>query len=116
MVGVRYRRALFPGYSDSVQYLIPCGIPTDGDSKKPSHGNAIELTAPAIKAPAQPGDYTINVSLQYRKVDQFLLNFLFGETNALTSPVTEIAKATSVVKVLPASAKTDVQSSIRHEP
>jgi hypothetical protein len=115
MVGVRYRRALFPGYSDSVQYLIPCGIPTEGDNTKQSQGNAIELTAPAIKAPAQPGDYTINVSLQYRKVDQFLLNFLFGETNALTSPVTEIAKATSVVKVLPASGKTDAQSSIRND-
>jgi hypothetical protein len=111
MVGVRYRRALFPGYSDSVQYLIPCGVPTDGD-KKSSHGNAIELTAPTIKAPAQPGDYTINVSLQYRKVDQFLLNFLFGETNSLTSPVTEIAKSTSVIKVLPPTAKTDVQSCI----
>jgi hypothetical protein len=114
MVGVRYRRALFPGYSDSVQYLIPCGVPTEAD-KRSSHSNAIELTPPTIKAPAQPGDYTINVSLQYRKVDQFLLNFLFGETNSLTSPVTEIAKATSVVKVLPTSGKADVQSSIHHD-
>ena len=33
--------------------------------------------------------------------NQFLLNFLFGETNQLTSPVTEIARASAVVKVQP---------------
>jgi len=32
-------------------------------------------------------------------VDQFLLNFLFGETNKLTSPVTEITRATATVVV-----------------
>lgn len=111
MVGVRYRRALFPGYSDSVQYLIPCVGAVEDAGKKQINNNAIELTAPTIKAPTQPGDYTINVSLQYRKVDQFLLNFLFGETNSLTSPVTEIAKATSVLTVLPAATKPDLQSS-----
>ena len=101
MVGVRYRRSLFPGYSDTVQYSIPCTVslaqgpgvpPTDkwqGDQK-------VE-----VPAPAQAGQYTINVSLQYRKVDQFLLNFLFGETNKLTSPVTEIARATATVHVKP---------------
>jgi hypothetical protein len=39
------------------------------------------------------------VALQYRKVDQFLLNYLFGATNKLTSPVTEIARATAIVEV-----------------
>ena len=33
--------------------------------------------------------------------NQSLLNFLFGETNQLTSPVTEIARASAVVKVQP---------------
>ena len=39
------------------------------------------------------------MALKYRKVDQFLLNFLFGQTNKLTSPVTEIARATATVRV-----------------
>ena len=52
-----------------------------------------------LPAPAQPGRYHITVTLQYRKVDQFLLNFLFGETNQLTAPVTEIARGTATVFV-----------------
>jgi hypothetical protein len=52
-------------------------------------------------APAQAGEYRIDVALNYRKVDQFLLNYLFGETNTLTAPVTEIARTTLRVKVQP---------------
>jgi hypothetical protein len=47
----------------------------------------------------QTGKYTVAVSLKYRKVDQFLLNFLFGEKTDITSPVTEIAHATATVLV-----------------
>jgi hypothetical protein len=34
-------------------------------------------------------------------VDQFLLNYLLGETNTLTAPVTELARTTLSVKVTP---------------
>jgi hypothetical protein len=105
MVGVRYRRALFPGYSDTVQYSVPCAGAIEGSENLSHTNNAVELAAPALTAPAESGDYTVNVALKYRKVDQFLLNFLFGETNLLTSPVTEIAKATAIVKVLPSQSK-----------
>jgi hypothetical protein len=102
MVGVRYRRALFPGYSDTVQYLIPCAA-----SLAQTSTNALVAAAQRgmiepqveVPAPAQPGQYHISVALQYRKVDQFLLNFLFGATNQLTSPVTEIVRAEAAVRV-----------------
>jgi hypothetical protein len=61
----------------------------------------LEVPAPPVPAPAQPGQYHVTVALNYRKVDQFLLNFLLGETNKLTSPVTEIARATATVQVMP---------------
>ncbi|MGZ8920968.1 MAG: multiheme c-type cytochrome [Limisphaerales bacterium] len=99
MVGVRYRRALFPGYSDSVQFLIPCsGVATKTASP------ATPLTGPVesdVEVPAPPasGTYKIDVALKYRKVDQFLLNYLFGETNKLTSPVSEIARSQIIVRV-----------------
>jgi len=105
MVGVRYRRALFPGYSDTVQYSVPCSgaISNTGTnapaSAKPVDGGKLELAPPPVPAPALAGKYHVVVALQYRKVDQFLLNFLFGETNQLTSPVTEIARATATVVV-----------------
>ena len=101
MVGVRYRRALFPGYSDTVQFLIPCsGAAVETGKKLQKLEGPIESTLD-ISAPEAPGKYTIDVSLKYRKVDQFLLNYLFGETNKLTSPVSEIARAQREVAVKP---------------
>ncbi len=100
MVGVRFRRALFPGYSDTVQFSIPCvGALPSATNAVPS--DTLELPATAVPAPAEPGSYQIEVALNYRKVDQFLLNFLFGETNGLTSPVTDLARATVTVRVAP---------------
>jgi hypothetical protein len=94
MVGVRFRRALFPGYSDSVQFSVPCSGAVSLDQAAPSPGSSQtnQLTVPLL---SKPGKYTVSASLQYRKVDQFLLNFLFGETNNITSPVTEIDRATA---------------------
>jgi hypothetical protein len=104
MVGVRFRRALFPGYSDTVTFNIPCsGVATDlaDATPAPAAPHPLDLAAPPIPAPTTPGRYDITVSLQYRKVDQFLLNYLLGETNTLTSPVTEIARTQLTVTVEP---------------
>jgi hypothetical protein len=74
MVGVRYRRALFPGYSDTVQYVVPCAAAVDGTEKTPRAGNAIELTAPTVTAPARSGEYKVNVALKYRRwISSFLI-------------------------------------------
>ncbi len=97
MVGVRFRRALFPGYSDSVQFAIPCtGSLTQPNAATLLTGQTNRVDLPP---PAKPGTYHITASLQYRKVDQFLLNYLFGAENKLTSPVTEIDRATAAVEV-----------------
>jgi hypothetical protein len=97
MVGVRYRRALFPGYSDTVEYSIPC-IPAvvapPGSSTADGGPRHYE-----VPSPTEAGEYTIRVGLFYRKVDQFLLNFVFGEDSGITAPVTEISSATAVVRV-----------------
>ena len=102
MVGVRFRRALFPGYSDTVSFSIVCSGAAAGATNAVTQGplpEQLDIPAPAIPAPAAVGEYRIAVSLQYRKVDQFLLNYLLGETNTLTAPVTEIARTTLTVKV-----------------
>jgi hypothetical protein len=64
-----------------------------------------------LPAPDRSGTYHIQVALQYRKVDQFLLNYLFGETNRLTAPVTEIARASTKVAV---TAKTQAHATRSH--
>jgi hypothetical protein len=93
---------LFPGYSDTVQFSIPCpGGETDTTTAQISgqNGSSVELRGPAVTAPAEPGKYSIVVALNYRKVDQFLLNYLFGEQSNLTAPVTELTRATATVLV-----------------
>lgn len=101
MVGVRFRRALFPGYSDSVTFSVPCsGAVASAAEKHVLPGNdANEVPVAPVPAPLAEGEYQIEVALQYRKVDQFLLNYLFGETQRVTSPVTEIARASATVRV-----------------
>jgi hypothetical protein len=104
MVGVRFRRALFPGYSDTVNFTITCSGVTASDTNAvagTSSPDSLNIPAPPIPAPNDVGEYRIAVSLEYRKVDQFLLNYLFGETNTLTAPVTEIARTVARVKVVP---------------
>jgi hypothetical protein len=99
MVGVRFRRAIFPGYSDTVQYSIPCAA--DSSSGQATVAGLTGGTNQVqIAAPQKSGKYTITAILEYRKIDQYLLNYLFGgEANKLTAPVTEIARATATVTV-----------------
>ncbi len=111
MVGIRYRRALFPGYSDTVQFLVDCPgtmLPPDvlAAAREAAAGGGTEPPvapgSPAevqLEAPPSPGRYTVTAILQYRKVDQFLLNFLLGEDSGITAPVVEIARAVGTVEV-----------------
>jgi len=95
MVGVRFRRAIFPGYSDSVTFTVPCAA-TLGP---PSEDDAGENRDFDVALPNKPGQYKIVASLLYRKVDQYMLNFLLGEDSGITAPVTEIDRAEVTVTV-----------------
>ena len=76
MVGVRYRRALFPGFSDQERFTF---VPDRSTTE-------LHVTA----------------KLMYRKVDQFLLNFLFGKESGLTAPVTVMSEDQRTIKVISA--------------
>ena len=98
MVGVRFRRALFPGYSDTVEYMVDCtgGIGEGPESDMARSGRDVqEFELPLTT----PGHYEIVARLMYRKVDQFLINFLLGEDSGLTAPVIEMATTTARVAV-----------------
>jgi hypothetical protein len=73
MVGVRFRRSLFPAYSDTVEYQVP--------------------------RQARAGRYTVAAALQYRKVDQFLVNYLLGPRSGISAPVVEISRAAAAIDV-----------------
>ena len=75
MVGVRYRRTLFPGFSDIAVY--------------------------SFDYPGGSQRLHVEAKLQYRKIDQFFLNFLYGEDSGLTTPVTTVSEAAGIINVEP---------------
>ncbi len=94
MVGVRYRRSLFPGYSDTVEYNVMC--PSTGPSSPVQANPSADFSVPAGHS---AGKLHINATLHYRKIDQFLLNYVMGEKSGLTSPVVDITSAAADVCV-----------------
>jgi hypothetical protein len=97
MVGVRYRRSLFPGFSDTAEYLFRCPGGSGGATQPPRDEKPFTFAAPAGAA----GPLKVTARLLYRKIDQYLLNFMFGEAAGLTAPVTEMARAEAVIEVRP---------------
>ncbi|MCB1035876.1 MAG: hypothetical protein KDD47_18795, partial [Acidobacteria bacterium] len=100
MVGVRYRRALFPGYSDTVEYLVDC--PTSMAEGEPTELARTGKETQEFQVAAAEGTEQLRVEarLLYRKVDQFLINFLLGEDSGLTAPVIEMNRTTATIPVL----------------
>jgi hypothetical protein len=94
MVGVRHRRALFPGFSDTANFELLCP-----DFTLPTNGPAKRDRTFQIEAPAGPATLTVTARLRYRKVDQFLLNFIFGEDSGLTAPITDMTVVERTIRV-----------------
>ena len=55
-----------------------------------------EFTVPAG---GETTSYQVTAKLMYRKVDQFLINFLLGEDSGLTAPVVEMARVQADIPV-----------------
>jgi hypothetical protein len=100
MVGVRYRRSLFPGFSDTAEYTFRC----PGNAGSPGQPSKDERLF-RLPAPQGSGAIRVTARLLYRKVDQFLLNFLFGEKSGLTMPITEMARAEALIPLQPSGRK-----------
>jgi hypothetical protein len=95
MVGVRYRRSLFPGFSDTAEFSFLCPQTAPVRTKVWPQQVALQINAPKGAAHS----LTINARLRYRKVDQYLLNFLFGKDKGLTAPVTDMARETKTIQI-----------------
>jgi hypothetical protein len=94
MVGVRYRRALFPGFSDMATYKFSCPATLTTDVKPlPGASNF------RMMAPPSAGRLHVEARLKYRKIDQHLLNVLFGEDSGLTSPVSVLSEDRGTIRV-----------------
>jgi len=102
MVGVRYRRALFPGYSDAARYTVICP-----SSAGPTEASEDTQTADKdgmqrdfmLSTPSEPGTLHVKASLDYRKADQYLLNFIFGEDSGLSAPVVQMSVDEKTIRI-----------------
>ncbi len=105
MVGVRYRRAVFPGFSDKQQFTFTCpSVPLTSPSevmiRNPGDSTSPLNTRASVRVPAtRVRELHVTARLLYRKADQFLLNFLFGENSGLTSPITEMSVDRKVIRI-----------------
>ncbi|GIV61547.1 MAG: hypothetical protein KatS3mg044_0413 [Rhodothermaceae bacterium] len=96
MVGVRFRRALFPGFSDQAVFRFAC----PADVSEPPAGDPPTDETFTFRAEGAAGDTLhVRARLLYRKIDQFLLNQLFGEESGITAPVTEMSSATFTLRL-----------------
>jgi hypothetical protein len=100
MVGVRFRRSMFPGASDQAEFGFSCPATAivPGSGQPPPLEPKVAFRAPAGQAATR---LHVSAKLMYRKVDQFLLNFLFGESAGLTAPVTVMSEDAKTIVVRP---------------
>ncbi len=99
MVGVRFKRSLFPGAADVASFEFPC--PGAGPTAPPPTDVTQKSTHELEFRPPEglTGELTVEAKLNYRKVDQYLLRFAFGEDTKLTAPVTTIAEARAKLRI-----------------
>lgn len=95
MVGARFKRALFPGFSDVAEYRFICpstirGVATEGDGNQTFEFKIPEEYDGALK---------VTASLAYRKVGQFMMNFLFTEEAGMTARVTRMSEDSKTIWV-----------------
>jgi len=97
MVGVRFKRSLFPGSEEVASFTFDCdGVAADPDADQ-ELSEEVTLALPADLV----GPLTIDAKLNYRKFDQYLLNFLFTEEAGLSSTVTEMSTDSATVQLTP---------------
>jgi Cytochrome c554 and c-prime len=96
MVGVRFRRAMFPGFSDQAEYTFACPTFAEVMDEEVETKSEFEFATPNSRVT----ELNITAKLKYRKFDQYLLNYLFGEESGISSTVTVISEDRKTIKVI----------------
>lgn len=104
MVGVRHRRALFPGFSDTVDFTFFCPEVARPDARAlPIEDVRYDVSTPESDA----AWLDVTVRLRYRKISQYLLDFMFGADSGITAPITDLAAESARIPVRKAPSEGD---------
>jgi len=105
MVGARFKRTLFPGYSDIATYAFFCpdqsmmaSAGAEGGEQMERRGvDPLTLDIPALEGATQ---LHVRARLRYRKVEQYLIDFLMPDSG-LTATITDMSTAEAHIVILP---------------
>ncbi|MCP4249759.1 MAG: cytochrome b/b6 domain-containing protein [bacterium] len=95
MVGARFKRTLYPGFSDTASYSFGCpafstpAVPEPGDDEQ-------QL---AFAAPGDVGELKVTAVLNYQKADAAFLDKLFGAEAGVRTTISEISRAEMSIRV-----------------
>jgi hypothetical protein len=94
MVGVRFKRSLFPGSEEVATYSFDCPGAAAGS------GGGLEPERVELRIPEDAtGELVVRAQLNYRKFDQYLLDYAFGADSGLSSPVTVLSEAEGRIRI-----------------
>jgi len=104
MVGARFKRTLFPGYSDVATYAFFCPdqsiLARAGEQEEgPTAVRRGVDPVVAEVAASQAGVLHVKARLRYRKVDQYMIDFLFPD-KGMTSKITDMSEAEARISVI----------------
>ena len=94
LVGARFRRSLFPGFSDTAEYRFACPSASLGHTSPLQPEREFKFKVP----PGASDALVVKARLRYRKVDQTLIEFL-QPGGKLTAPITDISTAEGTIPV-----------------
>ncbi|MDP6125326.1 MAG: hypothetical protein QGH20_06205, partial [Candidatus Latescibacteria bacterium] len=92
LVGVRFKRALFPGLQDFATMAVPCPVTVIDDP------GALTNPIKALSAP-RPGVYKVVTEFCYHKAQPRILNAILGPGHGLVAPETIMVSDTTQVRV-----------------
>jgi hypothetical protein len=97
MVGARFKRALFPGSSDTETYSFSC----PGLSSPPVQQMDTDRQEVAFDAPSdlQAKELRVTAVLKYQKADAAFLDRLFGVEAGIRTPATVLASDTLIIPI-----------------
>ncbi len=94
MVGARFKRAMFPGTSDSAVYSFSCpGFTAPPVKEDDAATQEVAFTAPTV------GTLHVTAVLNYQKADAAFLDRLFGAEAGVRTPVTAISRDDLTISV-----------------
>jgi hypothetical protein len=96
MVGARFKRAMFPGMSDSDTFSFTC----PGFSAPAVPETKTETVQQSFKAPGDSEELRVAAALKYQKADAEFLDQLFGTSAGVRTPATQLAEDELTIRVV----------------